>query len=295
MALLFFINLLVFSIIICNIVGKESSEFEDPEQIEIWFGTIGRCMQTLFTFLTCDDWSSPVRMVNKKMPLMEIVWLLYMFIGTFTLISLLTGMMADQMNNAREEEEEEKEDNQEKTILEKITEIEEKSSRESEGGNGNTDYVTEDSFRIMLQKHDKDLKKLGLAFENDEVEEIFRVIDVDKKKQVKKEEFAKSLVKLSAKDVKTKDMLWAEAALMKVDTKIREITRSSQHTSTHWGTRVNNLEDRARALQEKVAMMEDDLIEFMEKKGARQAKEMKRLRKRSDTKLKTHQTASLIK
>jgi len=77
-ALLFVVFVLVYSSIICNIVMEDPHQFKDTNKIDLWFGTVGSTYITLFTSLTCDDWSTPVRRLNAEMPWMEIVWLSYM-------------------------------------------------------------------------------------------------------------------------------------------------------------------------------------------------------------------------
>jgi voltage-gated sodium channel len=286
-ALLFFAFILVFSIIICQIIMEDPNQFEDPQQIMIWFGTVGATARTLFTFLTCDDWSTPVRMVNAKMPWMEIVWILYMFIGTFTLISLLTGLMADQMENAREAaaqlEDKHTEDN-----LQAIC----KQIRLALELNNNEAYVTIERFKHMLVHHREELRSLDTPIDFDvrEADDLFRAIDTDATGAVPWEDFCKTLVKLCKEDVQTKDVLWAEASLLKADKQISEIVGGKDgqnvHT-THWGTRVNNLHDRAQTLQEKITMLEDDMVDLMELKNFKPHGWPQRLREQQQNKRKS--------
>jgi len=90
-------------------VGKDADSGiyspADAEVISNSFGTIGRSMITLSVFLTCDDWSTPARIVNDQYGWMEYFWIWYIVMGAFLILSLLTGLMADQMMDAREEEE----------------------------------------------------------------------------------------------------------------------------------------------------------------------------------------------
>lgn len=104
-AVLFLMLLLVSSIFVTNIVGGYIDEFADPGAVKEYFGSMMVTMNTLFVYLTSDDWSTSARMVNEEMPFMEFFWIGYMFLGAFTLLSLLTGLMADKMNSVREEAE----------------------------------------------------------------------------------------------------------------------------------------------------------------------------------------------
>merc|ERR1712225_154940 len=103
------------AIYITDLVGIDDApeQFEDPEAIRLWFGSTLRSMNTLFIFLTFDDWSTAARMVNKVHPWMEIFWMAYILFGAFTLLSVLTGLMADCMNAARQEELDEELDEEE--------------------------------------------------------------------------------------------------------------------------------------------------------------------------------------
>merc|ERR1719240_84885 len=62
-------------------------------------------MSTLFQFLTLDDWAGIARQVTDVMPAMQCFFISYIFFAGFVIVSLLTGVMAEHMNQVRESEE----------------------------------------------------------------------------------------------------------------------------------------------------------------------------------------------
>jgi len=96
----------------CAACAKLESGLIDPscvkdEDLDKYFGTVGRSMFTLFQFLTMDDWAAVEKSVHKNMPFMRPFFFSFIFFGAFVLMSLLTGVMADHMNSVRQQEEEE--------------------------------------------------------------------------------------------------------------------------------------------------------------------------------------------
>jgi voltage-gated sodium channel len=106
-AMMFLSLVFTSAIFTTSLIGRDADSFSEPEKIRGWFGTMGRSMETLSIFLTCDDWSTPVRIVNARYPWMEIFWVWYIVTGAFLVLSLLTGLMADNMKEARDEDEDE--------------------------------------------------------------------------------------------------------------------------------------------------------------------------------------------
>merc|ERR1712137_1006676 len=110
--------------------------------------------------------------VIEKIPWMEIVFVLYMFIATFTLISLLTGLMADQMNRARDETAELEEIDKDKKMREVLDTIKLHLVSPDE------EYITLDRFQNVLhdEKHRKALREIenvSIDLEPEEAEDLF--------------------------------------------------------------------------------------------------------------------------
>merc|ERR1719456_1995824 len=73
-------------------------------------------MTTLFQFVTLDDWSAIARVVTARKPELEIFFIFYIMLTAFTVLSLLTGVVAEHMLDVSRKEE----DNQEKEKHEEL-------------------------------------------------------------------------------------------------------------------------------------------------------------------------------
>lgn len=112
-AVFLFILILIYAIVIVNIVRdtdnfldcvEENDGAEAREHIELRFGSVMGTMDTLFTWLTFDDWGDEARSINAIFWWMELTWISYFTLGSFTFLSLITGIAADKMNDVRQEE-----------------------------------------------------------------------------------------------------------------------------------------------------------------------------------------------
>lgn len=289
-AVLFLLWMLICGIVITNVVMDDLSQFEKPEMIEQWFGGVGHSMLTLFVYLTCDDWSTSARIVNKRFPLMELFWITYMFIGAFTLLSLLTGLMADKMNTVREETEELFEDHRASEVK-KITDL---IMKDLEIFEVHDSRVTPEIFMKILE-HDKfqeELRELKIDLQPEEAVVVFKAIDRYCNGWISVEDFAPQLITFSSTLVRTKDVLWCEGALVKVDRVLDRqfgggtpnsvngggsslprvhtsdggfltATSTSDQQERTWTGRVSALQARSNALSEKVEMIEADILDLM--------------------------------
>lgn len=103
--------LIVFLIYIAAIfftssIGQHADDWGDEAaDVKLYFGTMAQSMFTLFQFLTLDNWNDVDQLIVKQMPWMQ-PWF-FLFIGTasFVILALLTGVMADHMDQVRKEEE----------------------------------------------------------------------------------------------------------------------------------------------------------------------------------------------
>jgi hypothetical protein len=178
----------------------------DNAYIHMYFGTVGSSMQTLFQFLTMDDWGLITRMVCKVMPAMYPVLILYVVFGAMVIISLLTGVMAEHMNSIREQQEEEDQQefhNQMMASLRIISKFfQEKDRQEVENGKKKEedDSIQKESFLQMcddeafketLQENDVDLDGINLH-------EIFECMDLQQNGTITWGEFKYGIHELRA-------------------------------------------------------------------------------------------------
>merc|ERR1719215_1479306 len=71
----------------------------------MYWGSVARSMFTLFQFLTMDGWGEVDEQVVRQMPWLQLFFFPFIFFGAFVIMSLLTGVMADHMNDVRKTEE----------------------------------------------------------------------------------------------------------------------------------------------------------------------------------------------
>eukprot|EP00927_Polykrikos_kofoidii_P018004 TRINITY_DN1826_c0_g1_i2.p1 TRINITY_DN1826_c0_g1~~TRINITY_DN1826_c0_g1_i2.p1 ORF type:complete len:529 (+),score=85.08 TRINITY_DN1826_c0_g1_i2:105-1589(+) len=256
---LFLLLMLVSSIFLTNIVGKQSAEFEDPAAIEGWFGTIASTMDTLFVYLTCDDWSTSARMVNDSMPLMEIFWVFYMFLGTFTLLSLLTGLMADKMNEVREESEDRADMAAEAQMEQKLVRVEKLFQQNSAGDGKLTlnefhDLMSDAAFQAELKELKIDLGGGSSA------DSVYMAFDRTGDGNMNWRDFQYGLIKMSSSEVKRRDVCFLEGALINLAKIMMKIQPSQKELEKEgWVDRLHRLNYRCAVLSNTV----EDLITEM--------------------------------
>jgi len=270
-ALLFALVIFSYAIVITKLAGKNWQQFdagEDQEVVKDKFGTIPKSMETLFIFLTCDDWSTPARIVNKKMPYMQFVWVTYIVLGVFTLLSLLTGLMADKMNEERTREEEneaaEKADKLE-LFLDNLKVMFDKADTSGDA------MVDVDEFKEMLcnRKVAKKMQECGLpAIRAQETSEIFQAMDRDRDGQLPWEEFRDGLIQLS-KPFTSKDIMWLESSILKLDRMLAQHDASGH--CIDWDHRLDRVHAHATLISERLAFLERSLSGFFDRVGYRPA------------------------
>jgi len=79
-------------------IGNNADLWEDEEDqrlIEEYFGTMSRTVFTMFRYVTLDDWSYISSLVMMHFPLMSLFFCAYEFFMAFTVLALLTGVIAE--------------------------------------------------------------------------------------------------------------------------------------------------------------------------------------------------------
>eukprot|EP00929_Paragymnodinium_shiwhaense_P078883 TRINITY_DN40939_c0_g1_i2.p1 TRINITY_DN40939_c0_g1~~TRINITY_DN40939_c0_g1_i2.p1 ORF type:complete len:490 (+),score=139.70 TRINITY_DN40939_c0_g1_i2:94-1563(+) len=122
------ILLFVCSIFCTQVIGQNAELWgEDMDEIRMYWGSVAASMFTLFQIMTMDNWAYLREQVNSVFPYMEIFFVFFIIFAAFVILSLLTGVMADHMDQVRiaEEEDEKRHDHEdlEITMHELKTEI----------------------------------------------------------------------------------------------------------------------------------------------------------------------------
>mmetsp|Transcript_71216 Transcript_71216/g.148935 ORF Transcript_71216/g.148935 Transcript_71216/m.148935 type:complete len:506 (+) Transcript_71216:67-1584(+) len=103
MMVLAFFMIFSFSIVMTMLMKEHINAFpaeEQPQIRELW-GSVGATMFTAFQFLTMDGWSGIYRDIVTRLPYLRLLLCPFIFFGGFVIMSCLTGVMADYMNEVR--------------------------------------------------------------------------------------------------------------------------------------------------------------------------------------------------
>jgi len=94
------------AIILTQSIGHNATWWgDDKHQIEEWFGTIPSSMQTLFLVMTLTGWADIADKVTTVVPewLVYTVLVLYIMITSYTMISLVTGIISESLITSQQE------------------------------------------------------------------------------------------------------------------------------------------------------------------------------------------------
>lgn len=186
---LMLLSIFLCAIICTTIIGQEKQDTwadeEEYQEVREYWGTVVRSMFTLFQFLTMDDWAAPMETVasHSNLNFMRFFFFVFIFFGAFVLMSLLTGVMADHMNDVRRQEEEEER-------REKIHQREH-AIKMAKAVDINGDAVLDrDEFErlVSLESVKKDLGSTGLSIRPREARDLFEWFDVNGDGQIDNEE-----------------------------------------------------------------------------------------------------------
>jgi Ca2+-binding EF-hand superfamily protein len=104
--MMFSIIITVCAIFTTIMIGKDPDSYSDPELVKMQFGSVPASMNTLFQIVTLDDWSTVARVIVAKYPVMQIFFCLYILLTSFTMVSVMTGMITGQTQKVMDEQDE---------------------------------------------------------------------------------------------------------------------------------------------------------------------------------------------
>lgn len=188
---------LIMAIFCTGTIGKSAEMWEDTGDVDLikfYFGTVLHSSQTLFQYLTLDDWGYISRIVCKKMPWMMPIFMLYVVLSAFVILSLLTGVMAEHMNTVRQGQEEE--DKREKHArIREATRSFYKAFRRWMSTDGE---IRRKEFENLKsdEKLNQDMANYDSKFTELSAEELFNCIDLDGSECINWEEFRYGMMEL---------------------------------------------------------------------------------------------------
>eukprot|EP00930_Biecheleria_cincta_P032477 TRINITY_DN2253_c0_g1_i1.p1 TRINITY_DN2253_c0_g1~~TRINITY_DN2253_c0_g1_i1.p1 ORF type:complete len:696 (-),score=127.92 TRINITY_DN2253_c0_g1_i1:24-2111(-) len=101
----------VCAVFLTQTIGQNAAMWEDKEhKIQLWFGTIGRSIRTLFIVITLAEWDEIALTVADQVNGMIVFTLAmaYITITAFTMVSLITGIISEELVRAQNDERERK-------------------------------------------------------------------------------------------------------------------------------------------------------------------------------------------
>jgi len=170
----------IYAIFFTSIINNRYFDWgEDEDAIREYFGTVPLAMFTLFQFVTLDNWVDVDVIMMKHMPkFMQLAIFSFIIIESFVILSLLTGVMADHMDQVRKDEE---------TDLLKENRMDVNATMEAfkrlfakPGGKG-TAYVTKKEFGQIFADHNlcAQLNADDIEITGMEALEVFDIFDKD--------------------------------------------------------------------------------------------------------------------
>lgn len=96
----------VLAILLTQLIGFNSSMWgEHQEDVELRFGSIPRSMQTLFMTMTLSGWEQIADMLSEVIPpaIVYFLFVAYLLVTSYTMISLITGIISDSLVMAQQD------------------------------------------------------------------------------------------------------------------------------------------------------------------------------------------------
>jgi len=281
-ALLMLMFMLIFAIVLTDIAGNQAKLATEPgdlffnvkEDIDKYWGSVGKSLVTLFQFLTLDDWTNISRQVYDELPAMWFVFFLYIFLMGFAMLSLLTGVVAEHMGEvSTETKKEQKKDDDEALCAfldKKMKKLEQlavtpKGSEHSGAGAASDLGMSREEFKTFLSYDEvkQRLKELDACLAEHEADEFWDCLDRDGDGYLTHDELKKGILRLRG-ELQPKDMLRIRYAAERVVRRLRggQGEVATQRKLEEISTNLTNVE--ARLLN-----MHGQLREFMSfvKKG----------------------------
>mmetsp|Transcript_112762 Transcript_112762/g.324067 ORF Transcript_112762/g.324067 Transcript_112762/m.324067 type:complete len:864 (-) Transcript_112762:171-2762(-) len=162
--------------VLTSCMGQKSDLWgDDSEQIELWFGSMGRSMQTLLGIMTLSGFSHIALVVSEVVPstVVNMFIAVYIMFCFFTMLSLVSSLINVSFMAAMKQDDEERfhavEEYRGKFAV-ALTNVFMASDQQSRG------YLSRDEFRGALESHPNvltQMKKLDMETNFDELLQLF--------------------------------------------------------------------------------------------------------------------------
>merc|ERR1719313_2949870 len=98
----------ICAVFLTQTIGHNATMWGDgEEEIRTWFGCIGNSMRTLFIIITLAEWDTIALVVSQEVNAVVVFALAigYITITAFTMVSLITGIISEELVAAQRDDE----------------------------------------------------------------------------------------------------------------------------------------------------------------------------------------------
>lgn len=97
----------ICAVFLTRTLGHKAQQWSEEyvEDIDKWFGSIGRSMYTLFMIMTLAEWDMICKVTMEEYPGVVIFFVLYILVASYTMVSLITGVISESLITAQSEDE----------------------------------------------------------------------------------------------------------------------------------------------------------------------------------------------
>lgn len=230
--LVLFMFLFGFAVCLVHLLGRGEAllstglEFEgEAEEIQSYFLDVGTSLYTLFQLTTTDNWNDiagPLVEINSWWRLFFVVFIVF---ASWTIMSVLSAEASDQMIVATNERKEREVYESEAKHKEFINFLKNAFLEADEDGNA---LLDKDEFQALMSKdfvHVR-MKELGIAFDQEELDDLWKMLDVKNCGELNIDEFVDGLGYLQ-ECLDTKHIVKVDYSLKRVQTRVMNRIRQT--------------------------------------------------------------------
>eukprot|EP00928_Gymnodinium_smaydae_P087660 TRINITY_DN71895_c0_g1_i1.p1 TRINITY_DN71895_c0_g1~~TRINITY_DN71895_c0_g1_i1.p1 ORF type:complete len:500 (-),score=128.12 TRINITY_DN71895_c0_g1_i1:92-1504(-) len=243
---------------------------EERPNIERKWGSVGKSSFTLFQILTLDDWAAITNEVERKMPMMTLFFIMFVIFGSFVILSLLTGVMADHMNMVREAAEEEEMKAKHADLQEELELL-----HQDFDDSSNKHEISRARFAELMEKPQTIhmLKRLDMHIDHSDVNLIFDCMDTEERGRITWDQFRRGLHEIRQQDLQPKHIMELHGvtnlAMQEVDRRKGSFNRSLEPPSHKCEIDLDRAEGKMDRLEDHINLMESKLKEVIEALNSR--------------------------
>ncbi|CAK0861858.1 unnamed protein product [Prorocentrum cordatum] len=257
---IFFVVTFMYAVVIVNVVKNfpRHSEEEDEDGNSVSdvvfekFGNIPAALQTLFTWLTFDDWGGVARTINSVFWWMEFVWISFMMLSAYTFLSLITGIMADQLNEARLEAEEGSTDQ----LVQDLAKTLERQFEEADKTNDDLVDLEEFKAHISASQVQEKLDKKDVQVTEVEMVQLFNALDANGSGKLSRREFVTGFTRVLSEHT-SQDIMVLEGNLNRLEGLIKR--EHGQQGFEPLMEQVSRLGQRAEMVKTRMVLLEQEV------------------------------------